>query len=333
MPAIPNFLNRFLTRRTTMAGIGIAALGGMAVNGLAQQAGSYTSAREVYGALDDQPGQDIAVGDATIRLVYADGAPGVDRVLVEQWVRESAAAIVAYFGTFPAKRFGLVIVASDSDRVGHATTWGFNGAAGRIEVGARAGRPAFLRDWVLVHEMVHASLPSVPRRALWLQEGAATYLEPIARTVAGQLSSDMVWKQAIDGMPNGLPPSGDGGLDGTQRWGRLYWGGAFFWLEAEIAVFEATQGKASLREGLALIGRESGGNGAYIEPEDLMDLADTVYGMPVLRPLYDRFAQTRVEPDLTLTFARLGVAEDGDRLRYDDSAELSALRRKITAAA
>ncbi|MFA6218694.1 MAG: hypothetical protein WC692_02835 [Erythrobacter sp.] len=313
-----------------MAGIGIAALGGMAVNGLAQQARTYTSAREVYGALEEQPGQDIAIGDATIRLVYADGAPGVDRMLVEQWVRESAAAIVAYFGTFPAKRFGLVVIADNGNRVGHATTWGFDGAAGRIEVGTGAGRDAFLRDWVLVHEMVHAALPSVPRRALWLQEGAATYLEPIARAIGGQLPSDAVWKQAIDGMPNGIPPAGDGGLDGTERWGRLYWGGAFFWLSAEIAVFEATRGKATLRQGLALIGRESGGNGSYIEPEDLMDLADTVYGTPILRPLYARFAETRVEPDLALTFARLGVAEDGDRLRYDDRAELSELRRSMT---
>ncbi|MFX6815345.1 hypothetical protein ABTH42_19380, partial [Acinetobacter baumannii] len=83
-----------------------------------------------------------------------------------------------YFGRWPIKSYGLLVVDQPGDKVGHATTYGFAGSATRIFVGHDADVAAFDRDWILVHEMMHAALPNLPRRALWLQEGSATWLEP-----------------------------------------------------------------------------------------------------------------------------------------------------------
>ena len=66
--------------------------------------------------------------------------------------------------------------------------------------------------------------------AQWLLEGNATYVEPVARAQAMQLDPAMVWRWSMEGMPKGQPLPGDLGLDNTPTWGRIYWGGALFWL-------------------------------------------------------------------------------------------------------
>ena len=61
----------------------------------------------------------------------------------------------------------------------------------------------------------------------WIEEGLATYVEPIARARAGGLTPQKVWGDMVDAMPQGLPKPGDRGLDFTHTWGRTYWGGRY----------------------------------------------------------------------------------------------------------
>lgn len=285
----------------------------------------------MYAALRGQSGQRLRIGGGTINVVFADGAPGLSRVPVLAWIRAAAMAVTAYFGKFPVDDYGLLVIAEPGDRVGHGTTFGHAGSATRIHVGIGAGPEAFARDWVLVHEMVHTALPDLPRRALWLQEGNATYVELIARALIGQISAAEVWRESVLGMPKGNPQVGDEGMDGTRAWGRLYWGGALFWLRAEIAIDRDTRGEKSLRDALRRINRTSGGNTATWSPDQLMAVGDEAVGVHSLSELYKRFATTLVETDLTLLFGQLGVATAPDgQVVLDDRAPLALLRRRIT---
>ena len=293
----------------------------------------YDDPDDLYAALRDKPSLSLPMTGGTIAVVFADDVPGVNRPKVLAWVRHAARALTTYFGRFPVDHLGLLIIAEDSDKVGHATTFGYAGSAIRIHVGMRADDGALARDWVLVHEMMHAALPDLPRRALWLQEGSATYLEPIARTQAGELAVTEVWRQSLAGMPRGQPNAGEGGMDGTDAWGRLYWGGATFWLLAEVGIFEATQGRGSLREALRAINRASGGNSIEWSPEQMMQTGDMAVGGVTLATLYRRFADQRIETDLYALFARLGVVGRPDgAIAFDDSAPLARLRQRITRA-
>jgi hypothetical protein len=49
-------------------------------------------------------------------------------------------------------------------------------------------------DWELTHEMVHFGFPSVEDRHHWIEEGIATYVEPIARAQVGRLTAEQVWR-------------------------------------------------------------------------------------------------------------------------------------------
>jgi hypothetical protein len=311
-------------------GLGAAAVGGASLAG-AGAAPAYEDPDAMYAALRGQPGHRLKIGGGTINLVFADGAPGLAREPVLSWVHTAATALSAYFGRAPVSNYGLLVIAEAGDNVGHATTFGYAGSATRIHVGVDAGREAFDRDWVLVHEMVHTALPDLPRRALWLQEGNATYVEPIARALIGQLPPEEVWKEAAAGMAKGNPHPGDAGMDGTRAWGRLYWGGALFWLLAEISIYRDSHGIRSLRDALRRINQMSGGNTATWAPEELMAVGDGAIGATSLAELYRRFAATPVQTDLTQLFQELGIrtAPDG-QVAFDDRSPLARLRQRIT---
>ncbi len=311
----------------------LAVLGGVTIgSGLGVSAaagGGYDSPGEVYAALHAQPPTPLTVAGGRLEVVFAEAA-GLDRAPVLAWIRRSAVAVSTYFGRFPVKRVGILVVAEDGDRVGHATTFGLEGSAIRIHVGRSAGAAAFERDWVLVHEMVHLALPTVPRESLWLQEGNATYVEPIARAQAGQLDAATVWRWSLEGMPKGLPGPGDRGLDQTPSWGRTYWGGATFWLLADIAIDEASHGRRSLRDALRAINSRSGGNVADWPVDRVMATGDAAVGGDALQRLYAAQKDTPVSTDLPALFARLGVAEVDGRIVFDDSARLADFRRRLT---
>jgi hypothetical protein len=297
----------------------------------AADADRYQDPDLLYAALRDQPGNALHFGPSTVNIVFADGATGLDRGPVLAWVRGAAAALSGYFGRFPVADYKLLVIAEPSDRIGHATTYGYDGPATRIHVGTKATEAAFARDWVLVHEMLHAALPNLPRRALWLQEGNATYVEPIARARAGQLPSAEIWSQLVVGLPKGERGPDQGSIDGTQDWGRLYWGGAMFWLLAEVAIFEQSRGRHMLRDALRAINRLSGGNAVIWSPEQMMQTGDIATGTRALSDLYARFAAGAVVTDLPALFTRLGVAPTASNaLRFDDHAPLSTLRRAMT---
>jgi hypothetical protein len=206
----------------------------------------------------------MSVGGGHLEVAFADGFVPQKRDAVLTWVKRSAETVSQYFGRFPVDRVTILVVAEPGGRVGHATTWGYGGATIRIAVGRDAQSQAFRDDWVLVHEMTHLALPGLPDEQLWALEGNATYVEPIARAQAGQLDPHEVWGEMLRAMPKGQPQRSDLGLDRTHSWGRTYWGGALFYLLADVEIREETNNHFSLRDALRV--RTPGIKGATDRP-------------------------------------------------------------------
>jgi hypothetical protein len=131
-------------------------------------------------------------------------------------------------------------------------------------------------------------------------------------------------------MPKGLPQPGDEGLDYTPTWGRTYWGGAMFWLLADIRIHQRTENRLGVQDALRAINRASGGNTAHWTVDQVAATGDRATGTDVLTALYTEMKGTPVPMDLDAVFEKLGVAERNGKTVFDDHAPLAAIRRSIT---
>ena len=273
---------------------------------------------------------DIAIAESTIHVEFRgpEIARGRDELLI--WVRRSANIVRGYYGFFPAHQANirLTTVEGNSVRGGHA--WGGNAMAIQVSVGRDIEPDTLLRDWVLVHEMIHLALPEVGDDQNWLAEGIATYVEGIARVQAGNMTEADLWEEYVDSMPKGLPAAGDEGLDRTHTWARTYWGGALFCLLADVQTLEKTSGRAGLQTALTAVARESGGMRAEWPAARVFEVGDAATGTTVLTDLYRSMRDKPVTPDLPRLWQRMGIIAAGDSVRFDDNAPLANVRRNIT---
>jgi hypothetical protein len=196
-------------------------------------------------------------------------------------------------------------------------------------VGRHATLEDLYKDWELTHEMVHFSFPSVEDRHHWIEEGIATYVEPIARASIGNLTAEQVWGEMLRDMPQGLPETGDRGLDYTHSWGRTYWGGALFCLMADIDIRKRTRNAKGLQDALRAINRAGGTIEAEWPLEHAFKIGDQATDGGTLMELYSKMASRPVGMDLAHLWDQLGVRRSGETIVLDDRAPWAAIRAGI----
>lgn len=199
-------------------------------------------------------------------------------------------------------------------------------------VGSKSTEDDLVRDWKAVHEMVHLALPDVAQRHLWLAEGLAVYVESIARVQAGDLTEAKIWGEFARDMPKGLPEDGDRGLDFTHTWGRTYWGGAIFCLEADVEIRKRTDNRLGLQDALRGILAAGGSHEQDWPIERILNVADAATGTSVLAELYAKMRDRPGTDDLDDLWRQLGVSAAGGRASFDQAAPHAKIREAITAA-
>ena len=274
----------------------------------------------------------IEIGGSTIRIEFAPGDLDLPVTKLIAWVSAAAGAVTDYYGRFPVGEARILIIPVENrEGVLNGTSWGTRPAFTRIYVGQLTDDDDLKNDWVMTHEMVHYAFPSVSAEHHWIEEGIATYVEPIARLEAGQIRAVKVWGDLVNGLPFGLPRSGDEGLDHTHTWGRTYWGGAMFCLLADVRIRRETDNRYGLRDALRAIVVAGGNMETTWQLTRALEVGDRAVGVPVLMQLYDEMKATPVEPDLRILWGKLGVEIEGKTITFDDSAPWASVRRAIAA--
>jgi hypothetical protein len=285
-----------------------------------------------YRAFEKLTATRIDVAGGTLNVAFGPGELQLSNATVLAWVTHSVRAVASYFGRLPDSPARLLIVPISGSGIRGGTTYGYRGAASRIQIGHATTENQLARDWVLVHELVHHGMPNLEDEHHWMEEGLATYVEPIARAQAGELSVESVWGDMVKGLPHGLPQVGDEGLDHTHTWGRTYWGGALFYLLAEIEIRSRTDNRRGLQDAMRAI-VAAGGNISQSWPiERVLTAGDEGTGTHVLTDLYGQMKDRPGNVDLADLWRRLGVSMQGETVSFDDSAPLASIRRAITAA-
>jgi hypothetical protein len=275
----------------------------------------------------------LSVAGGEISVEIGDGHLDLSRAELMTWISAAASAVTVYFGRFPVARYRIMIQpVSGQAGVLSGTTWATGGARSRVLVGEHTSAGDLGRDWVMTHEMVHTAFPEQPRSHHWIEEGIATYVEPLARSWVKGYPAAKVWIDLVDGLPNGLPAEGDRGLDHTRTWGRTYWGGALFCLLADMEIRERTNGARGLVDALRGILAAGGNDQTDWSIERAFIEGDKAVGVPVLQELYRKMKDDPVAPDLKAIWHGLGISVRHGALEIDERAPRAAIRRAISAA-
>src|SRR5271168_3190257 len=239
-------------------------------------------------ACPDPVSLQLQLGDSRICVLVEDTALKKEQPLLRAWIDRSAHIVADYYGQFPAPLVVIRLRGMDGGGVNGGRTTNDGGLVIQMRVGRETTAATLTADWVLVHEMVHLALPEVGRTHDWLAEGLATYVEGIARAQDGNRAIADVWAEDRNSMPNGLPRAGEGGMDQSPSWGRTYWGGALYCLQADIAIREQTANRVGLQTALRAILKNTGGYGFDREIGDVLRIGDAATGTHVLYDLYQQ---------------------------------------------
>jgi predicted metalloprotease with PDZ domain len=272
----------------------------------------------------------IVIGSSKIDVTLDPASWRLSEPQLLHWVQQAAEAVTTYYGRYPRPHVRVHILPSSGHGVGGGMTWGREGGVIRIRVGSETSAEELSEDWMLTHEMVHLAFPSMEDQHHWIEEGLATYVEPIARIQAGQMSADSMWADLVRDMPKGQPQEGDRGLDHTHTWGRTYWGGALFSLVADVAIRKKTGNRKGLQDAMRGI-LENGGDITEDWPiESALKAGDQAVGVQVLVPLYSEWKDQPVHVDLAALWTELGIDAKANPIRMDDKAPSAEIRRAIT---
>ncbi|RXH54120.1 hypothetical protein [Granulicella sibirica] len=278
--------------------------------------------------------QSVLFPGTKLQVDFAGGALNVSRNQIAQRIRLAAIAVARYYGRFPVPRVRLLIIpVAGAHGVLQGTTWGDRSgfpAYVRVRIGQTTTPEELASDWVITHEFIHTALPSLPADQEWLEEGLASYVEPIARVQAGQLPAEGIWADMMSGMPHGEPASGDRGLDVTHTWGRTYWGGSLFCLMADIEIRKETKNRKGLQDALRALVSGGGSIDQNWPLERILTTGDRATGTHVLEKMYAKWSTTPVSVDLTELWKQLGVRKGSEGVSFDPSAPLANIRKAMT---
>lgn len=273
----------------------------------------------------------IEAASSRIEVTVDRTFPRIRDIQLKRWAQNAADAVVAYYGRYPVPHALLEIRSFDGRGVRGGRTFPLHGGLIRIAVGNETTEEDLTTDWMLTHEMVHLTFPSMPEEHHWIEEGIATYVEPIARIQAGQFNAPRMWFELVRDMPKGLPQAGDQGLDHTHTWGRTYWGGALFCFLADVEIRRKTQNKRGLEDALRGILDAGGDMREDWELEKALIIGDRATGTDVLMKLYERMRNSPTEVDLGALWKELGIREESGAVQFEDDAPLARIRKSITA--
>jgi len=277
----------------------------------------------------------VSHGGATLNVAVLDGALAIDPAGISRWLARTVDIVSGANGVFPIARGQILIVpaSASSDPIHFGTV--ARGGAGSVILfmSANADEASLMRDWVLPHELSHLFLPFVSREQAWFPEGLATYYQEVLLARAGAFSEQAtlrnLWQALASAREEGTGRTlGDEStaMYDTYAFRAVYWGGAAYFLLADVALRQKSQGKQSLDTVVSELRKRPDHNSKTWTADELTAELDRLAGMSLFVPLAEESLR-RPFPDYEPTLEAMGVRDGGKRL--DDGAPLAGIRRAI----
>ena len=280
------------------------------------------------------PERDLRHGRGAIRYVALGSAR---RTVLERYAEETAADVAALFPHAYAQHPQLVFVpvGAQRDPVPFGQSYRGGGDAVLLYVDPTRTLDEYHGNWTLAHELVHLVHPYLGDEGRWISEGIATYFQNVVRARAGRITARRAWTELDAGFGRGERNTSMRTLRETSRvmgkerlYMRGYWSGTALALAADLAWRTREVDPTSLEAVLDRFAACCRDARRRRGPEAFLDALDAeAGGEPVFGPLFRAHADRAAFPQLTASYATLGIARDGNALRFDPAQR--TLRRAI----
>lgn len=280
----------------------------------------------------------LRAGDTRLDIAVVGVTDPARAAMLQDWIAEAARAPLAVSGRFPLQA-ARVEIRQRHGADASPVPWGQTSRRDEqvrvlLYVRDDASLDELRGDWTAVHELSHLFHPFLGARGRWLAEGLASYYQNVLRARVGLIEPREAWRELAAGFGRGRGAVEGVRLDhlGRRRGGtmRVYWAGAAFWLQADLAL--RLEHGSSLDTVLAryarccLAGAERANPQAFVA--DLDRVADAG---GLFERLYLRYAASERFPSLDEAWRQLGIEASGAGLRFSDEAAPARLRDAIMA--
>jgi hypothetical protein len=300
----------------------------------------FIAAAAARETVDDAPAHSrtVRAGETALQIEVIDIDDPARVAMLQRWAEEAARATVLPSGRFPL-RSARVEVRETQSRGSSPVPWGQTSRDGDVAVLLYVRRDASYEqlraDWTAVHEFSHLAHPYLGERGRWLAEGLASYHQNVLRARAGLLTPEEAWQRLDAGFRRGEAVVDGPALDamGRQRGGtmRVYWAGAVYWLEMDLAL--RRQHDTTLEAVLDRYAQCCLDGTAHVAPEDFVAALDRAAGIALFVKRYRDYAESTVFPSLTDSYRALGIQRSGARLEFSDDSAARRLREAMAARA
>ncbi|HEY0506110.1 MAG TPA: hypothetical protein VGD42_21710 [Lysobacter sp.] len=275
-------------------------------------------------------GRTLRAGDTELHVVV-DASSQQRAEQLHRWMAEVANASLTAFGRFPLDRAEVrvrEIRSSDASPVPWGQTSRRDDVAVLLYVRDDASLEQLRSDWTAVHELAHLFHPYLGRRGRWLAEGLASYYQNVLRARAGLLGEEQAWQRLDAGFGRGRGATTGVRLDELGRRGtmRVYWTGAAYWLEADLALRARGSDLDSVLARYAACCLRAGDTR---EPAAFIAELDRIADGGVFGDRYRRYAASLEFPSLDAAYRQLGISVGDAGLRFSPQPDAARLRQAV----
>jgi len=261
---------------------------------------------------------EMQVSNARVTLSVPENTSLLHQRKFKQWISTSMQAVVNAYGEFPIDRVQVNI---DYDRYAREPVpWatvirdGIQGV--HFYVNPSYPLKSFVNDWTAYHEFSHLLIPYPGRASMWFSEGLASYYQNILQARAGTISAQVAMQKLYDGFVRGTKDKNTGGLslrklsvEMKQRrsFMRVYWAGAAYFLNVDVALRQAGLPMQSLDDVLKEFKRCCLARDRYWSAKAIIDEFDRISGSAIFSSEYYRVIDRTRFPAYEHSFRALGI--------------------------
>lgn len=290
-----------------------------------------------FGSLRHSP---LAVSGARLDVALLGAPLAMGDPATLGWLKESASCVANLFGRFPTNATVFVVPVHGASEVVFGRVMSLAGASVALLFGDQTKAATAHENWVVVHELFHLGCPSFVGEGRWLEEGLATYYEPILRERAGWISEAELWSHFVHEMPRGLrDPSDRPAIEERDDVDSTYWGGALFAFLADVRIRRMTGNARSLDDVMRAVLSRAGDATHTSTVADFLRVGDEATGTHELTRVYESWAERGENADLDALWRELGIGRHADGHERDGDvdlkpdAPLAAVRSAIASSA